>query len=263
MIKDGVVDDFPWLQFTGLKDYFTDHHLLYHIFLIPFIILFGTLFGAKIASVSFAALLVAVVYWFLRSFKIRGALIYILILLSTYPFLFRINLAKSGVLAIIILVLALYVLFKNKPIWLFALSFLYVWTHGSWPVVLGLVVFYCFSSFLVNRKLNLRLFFYCLLGLVAGLIINPYFPDNLIFYWLQTVKIGFLNYQSQISVGAEWYAPTFNELFTGASLVFVLFFVALVGFVFSATKTKHLELRNTSKDVIPAKAGIHIVRILT
>ncbi|MEA3272768.1 MAG: hypothetical protein U9P90_03820, partial [Patescibacteria group bacterium] len=42
-----------------------------------------------------------------------------------------------------------------------------------------------------------------------------------------------------------------------------LFFVALVGFVFSATKTKHLELRNTSKDVIPAKAGIHIVRILT
>lgn len=245
MMRDGIIDDFPWLQFTGLKNYFTDHHLLYHLFLIPFISFFGGLLGTKIASVFFAALLMAIFYWLLKIFEIRGAILYILILLSTYPFIFRINLAKSGVLAIIILLCALYALFKYKPILLFALSFLYVWTHGSWPTVLGLTIFYCFSSFLVNRsevgphqRGPTSLVFSCFLGLVAGIVASPYFPNNLIFYWLQTIKIGFLNYQNEIGVGAEWYASKFNEFFTGSALVFVLFFMGFAGFIYFAIDQK-------------------------
>ncbi|NQU83755.1 MAG: hypothetical protein HQ536_03510, partial [Parcubacteria group bacterium] len=66
LTADGFVKDFPWLQFTGLKDYFTDHHLAYHILLVPFIFFFGPLLGTKIASVFFASLLISVLYLFLK-----------------------------------------------------------------------------------------------------------------------------------------------------------------------------------------------------
>src|SRR3989344_6279113 len=44
MKEQGIIRDFPWLQFTVLKNYYTDHHLLYHIALIPFISILPPLF---------------------------------------------------------------------------------------------------------------------------------------------------------------------------------------------------------------------------
>ena len=51
----GPVFDFPWLQFTVLKDYFIDHHFLYHVLTIPFINLLGDFVGFKFFSALLAA----------------------------------------------------------------------------------------------------------------------------------------------------------------------------------------------------------------
>jgi len=269
LIKEqGVIKNFPWLQFTTLKDYYVDHHFLYHLFLIPFIIFLNPLIGVKLAAIIFAVLLIIIIYWFLKSFKIKGAIFYCLLLLVVNPFIFRINLAKAPVLSILFLILGLYFLFNYRYWLLFILSFFYVWLYGGWPLMFVLTIIFVTIKSLNefwrewNRKevnlikpeqkikikpkikesislffhnffsvKNLRLLLASFNGLSAGLVFNPYFPQNLYFYWQQTIKIGLVNYQNIIGVGAEWYPYKFFDLFSGASLVFILLLVALILFV--------------------------------
>ena len=51
-----LVKDFPWQQFTFLKDSFTDQHFLYHLALAPFVKFLPFPFSLKIASALFATL---------------------------------------------------------------------------------------------------------------------------------------------------------------------------------------------------------------
>src|ERR671916_1958884 len=57
---------FPWLPLTTLnpKDY-VDHHLLFHIFQIPFVAASDPRLGAKIASAILGSLAVLSCYWLL------------------------------------------------------------------------------------------------------------------------------------------------------------------------------------------------------
>ncbi len=291
LIRDqGIVKNFPWLQFTVLKDYYIDHHFLYHVALVPFVTFLDPIVGIKLATATFAALLIIVFYWFLNKFKIKGAFFYSLLTLTLSPFIFRINLAKAGALSIIILLIGLYFIF-NKKYWpLFILSFLYVWTHGSWPLILVLTLFYILADSIIEtsaaptagirsyalgiRKLfqhaafhiqhflraifsrsNIKLFFSCFGGLIAGLIINPYFPKNLIFYWHQIVKIAVINYQEKINVGAEWYSYPFGDLIANSSFVFVL--LVLSSAIFFINLLKYLE----NKKNIPSKNGLETLTL--
>jgi hypothetical protein len=72
-IKSGAFPpQFPWLPLTTLnpKDY-VDHHLLFHIFQIPFVAVSDARLGAKIATAVFGALAVLACYWLLLRYRIR------------------------------------------------------------------------------------------------------------------------------------------------------------------------------------------------
>src|SRR3972149_994710 len=96
-----ILHEFPWLQFTTLKDNFTDHHFLYHIFLIPFVSLLPHLLaGLKFSVVVIGTMVFTVIFWFLKSNKVPFAFILTLILLAAGPYLFRANLAKAPILSL-------------------------------------------------------------------------------------------------------------------------------------------------------------------
>ena len=63
---------FPWLPLTTLnsKDY-VDHHLLFHIFQIPFAASGDPRLGAKIASMIFGSMAVLSCYWLLLRYRVR------------------------------------------------------------------------------------------------------------------------------------------------------------------------------------------------
>src|SRR6185503_3801234 len=87
---------FPWLPLTTLnsKDY-VDHHLLFHIFQIPFAVSPDPRMGAKIASALFGSLAVLSCYWLLLRYRVRYALVWLIALLGcSAPFLFRMNMAR-------------------------------------------------------------------------------------------------------------------------------------------------------------------------
>ena len=238
----GIIKTFPWLQFTILRDTYIDQHFLYHVFLIPFVYLMDPIQGAKLATVILCSGLIILFYLFLRSEKIKFAFVFALILLASMPFIFRINLVKAPVFSIILLLSGVWLMFKNKKWPLAILSFLYVWAYGGFVVVLVAAGAYMVVGLLVDafshgkhipvwrvikRNQELRLFLFCLAGVVAGILVNPQFPQNLIFYWHQLVKIGIINYQNVISVGNEWYPYKFTDLTASTAMISVIVLVAL------------------------------------
>jgi len=64
LISEGtVLKTLPWMQFSTIRDNFTDHQLLYHALMSPFTYFFDPLIGAKIATVVFSVLSILVFYW--------------------------------------------------------------------------------------------------------------------------------------------------------------------------------------------------------
>jgi len=126
-------------------------------------------------------------------------------------------------------------------------SFLAVWLYGGWPILLVMTLIYSGSLKLIDAfqtsafKSGLKKFFsfknffdywqgslWTLLGLAVGLLLNPYFPVNLKFYWVQIVEIALINYQKFINVGNEWYPYGFINLITTNSLIVALFIAGAV-----------------------------------
>lgn len=85
-------------------------------------------------------------------------------------------------------------------------------------------------------KENICLVLSCLLGIICGLILNPYFPQNLYFDWIHIVQIGLKNYQNILPVGVEWYPYEPATFIFDNLLIFLPWLIALSWFVFSFKK---------------------------
>lgn len=261
----GLILDFPYLPFTTLKDYYIDHHFLYHIYLVPFVSILPPLVGVKLAHIFLDCLVVLVFFWLLSRLKVKGAFWWTLLLLFCQSFVFRISLVKAQPFSLIILFLSVYLILTKRYFWLIVLSFLYVWFYGGWFLILILSLLYILVSawdkallswreslferalrkfgFLRVSKIKKFVFDFfrrifavghwkllgaVVVGLVLGIIINPYFPRNLDFYWVHIIKIAFVNFQSKIGVGAEWYPYSVETFFRNMALPFVVALPALV-----------------------------------
>lgn len=219
-IKHGSLKPpFTWLPLTSLnpKDY-VDHHLLFHILQIPFVRSADPRMGAKISSVIFGSLAVFSCYWLLIQHRIRYVLVWLIALLaSSAPFLFRMNMAKAPPLAIVFLVLGTYFLFRKKYWPLFPIALLFTWTYDMFVVLILAAVFWIAVIAWNERRLEMRPLVWVLLGSVAGLVLNPYFPHNLqLLYEHMRIKLTASDFDTK--VGSEWY-PYDSWEFLGNSVV--------------------------------------------
>lgn len=259
LIRDqGVIKDFPWLQFTVLKNSYTDQHFLYHVLLIPFVSFFPPLVGIKLATVFLGVLVILLFYHFLRRFQVKWAFIFSCLLIFINPFIFRISLAKAPSVSLILLIFGLYFIFNHRIKSLFLLSFLYVWFYGGFILIFIATFIYLVVSWVYNRwfkKFNqhrflekifsllgrrfrprenkhtdVKIFLACFFGLLAGLMFNPYFPKNFIFYYHQLIKIGIINYSKIIGVGGEWYHYGFVSLISNTVILSIILVITLVLF---------------------------------
>src|SRR3989441_7971581 len=107
---------FIWLPLTTLNSHdYVDHHLLFHVLLIPFTWFRDLQTGAKVAAALFATIAVFSCYWLVVCYEIRYRLIWLIALLAcSAPFLYRLNMTKAPPFAIIFLVTGAYLLFERK-----------------------------------------------------------------------------------------------------------------------------------------------------
>lgn len=204
MWEEGLRPAFPWLPLTVLNQRdFVDHHFLYHVLLIPFT--FGDLReGAKWASVIFPAFAFLAGWLLLRGQRIPYAALWSLGFLAvSEAFLYRMSMPRAQAVSLLVLLLALHVVLTRRFRWLLPLTFLYVWLYDAFPLILLLAGVYVGATWLLERRFDLAPLGYTALGIALGLVINPYFPNNLIFIYHHLFPK--LTDATAISVGNEWY----------------------------------------------------------
>ena len=231
-IKNGAFPpQFPWLPLTTLnpKDY-VDHHLLFHIFQIPFVAVSDARLGAKIASAIFASLAVLACYWLLLRYRIRYPLVWLLALLAcSAPFVFRLNMAKAPPFTIIYLIIAIHLFFQRKYLLLLPLALVFTWTYDLFVLLLMATFFWVVTLVITEHRLEWRPLLYVMIGCAAGLVINPYFPENLHQLWEHiTIKLTASEFNTK--VGQEWYPYDSWEFIGNTAVACIAMLVGWIAF---------------------------------
>lgn len=211
MRTEGLKPDFPWLPLSILnEEEFYDHHYLFHVALIPFT--FGDLrLGAKWAAVTYSALAFLCVWFLFHRQKVPFAWLWALALLGiSEAFLYRMSITRAQSLSLGFLALGLAWMLEGKYKHLAVLSFLYVWTYNAFPLMIAMAGLYSAAILLIERRIEIRPLLWVGGGILAGLIINPYFPNNLIFTWHHLLPK--LTDATSVRVGNEWYPYDTEQL---------------------------------------------------
>ncbi|HWT02757.1 MAG TPA: hypothetical protein VN256_21090 [Pyrinomonadaceae bacterium] len=213
---------FEWLPLTTLnpRDY-VDHHLFFHFLQIPFT-WFGDLrAGAKVASLVYASLAVLSCYWLIVRYRIRHTLVWLLALLAcSAPFLYRLNMAKAPPVAIVLTVLGIYLLFEKRYLLLLPLAFLFAWTYSLFVMLWAAALIWTCVIGWGERRFEWRPLVWTTVGIVAGFVINPYFPKN-VWLFIQHVVIKATATGFTTEVGQEWYPYESWYLLLNCAVAFV------------------------------------------
>jgi len=238
---------FPWLPLTTLnpKDY-VDHHLLFHIFQIPFVAFSDPRLGAKIASAVFGSLAVLSCYWLLLRHRVRYPLLWLVALLAcSAPFLFRMNMAKAPPLAIVYMIIAIHLFFQRKYLrnyWpLLPLALIFTWTYDLFVLLVMATVFWVITIAITELRFEWRPLVFVLVGCAAGMVLNPYFPHNLQLL-VEHMKIKLTMSDFDTKVGSEWYPYDSWEFLGNSAVACIAMLVGYISFEPSERKRAHYPI---------------------
>lgn len=233
MRQQGLKPRFVWLPMTILNPAsYYDHHFLYHVYLALFVPPNATpealVYGAKVASVVLPALACLAIGWMLRGQGVPGAWLWALGLFAVSDaFLYRMSMPRAQSASLLVLALGLHWLLNRRGWLLLPLGFLYVWLYDGFPLLLVLAAACVAATGATERRLEWKPLAAAGVGIALGLLINPYFPQNLTFIASHLLpKIG----EMSTRVGNEWYPYetwTLVENSAGALAACVLAVLAL------------------------------------
>lgn len=235
MRTEGLKPEFKWLPQSILnEEEFYDHHFLFHAALIPFT--WGDLrLGAKWAAVTFASLaFITIGFLFFRQ-RIPYSWLWAIGLLGiSEAFLYRMSITRAQSLSLALLALAFLWLLERKYRHLAVLAFLYVWMYDAFPLLLALCVLYVVAVAVIERRLEYQPLLYAIAGILLGLLINPYFPDNIIFSFRHMLPK--LMDATSVRVGNEWYPYETGQLLENSLPALAAFTSGVLALGLSAKK---------------------------
>ncbi len=204
---------------------FADQYLLFHLLLMPFT-WFGNLpAGAKWAAIFFASAAVISCFWLLWRYRVRYPLLWLMAFLSSSSvFLERMNMTRAPSISLVFLIAGTFLFFERRYRWLALAGFLYVWTYNLFILLGCMALLWMAVVWWSERRVELAAAGWTFGGILAGLVINPYFPRNLHLFWEN------LTSKAAVSPGAgsEWYAlPSWFLLLSS----FVAFAAMAIGYL--------------------------------
>lgn len=211
MRTEGIKPDFSWLPLSILNAReFYDHHFLFHVLLIPFT--FGDLhLGAKWAAVFFASASFLAIWYLFERQRVPFAWLWALALLGiSDAFLYRMSVTRAQSLSLAVLALGYAWLLEGKYKHLAVLSFIYVWMYDAFPLMIALAGLHLISVALIEQRLEYRPLLYISAGVILGMLLNPYFPENIIFSYRHMLPK--LADATSVRVGNEWYPYETKQL---------------------------------------------------
>ncbi|KAB2866101.1 MAG: hypothetical protein F9K46_03015, partial [Anaerolineae bacterium] len=173
------------VEFTALphtilnQDDFVDHHLLFHLYLAPWIH-YGGMDGAKFATALIGTGVFVATWVLLRGIGVYYPLGWTLLLLGvSSPFIYRLLMTRTQGAALLVLIITLHCLFQRQYRAILPLGFAFAWLYNGFVLLPAIVILYALAVWLERREIVWQPVVLSLSGVVLGLAINPYFPDNL------------------------------------------------------------------------------------
>lgn len=263
MRQEGIKPDFVWLPLSILNaDAYYDHHFLYHLYLALFALVDPALDhghaltqGAKLASMILPALAFVAVWWLLRQQHVPWAALWALGLFAvSEAFLYRMSMPRAQSASLLVLVLGLHWLLHDRYRLLLPLGFLYVWLYNAFPLLLIVAAVYVAAVAVTERRLAWQALLYPALGIGLGLLINPYFPENVTFVMRHILpKIG----ESATRVGNEWYPYETWTLVQNSGYALVAFFVGVLAL---GWREKRIERATLAALLLTAVFGLMLFK---
>ena len=232
--------DFTWLPQTILNaDDFVDHHLLFHLYLAPWIH-YGGMDGAKFATALVAAGVFVAAWVLLRGIGVRYPLVWTFLLLGvSSPFTYRLLMTRTQGAALLVLIITLHCLFQRRYRAILPLAFAFAWLYNGFVLLPAIVVLYALAMWLERREVVWQPVVLSLMGVALGLVINPYFPDNLVFI---SEHLGAkTDLAASIRVGNEWYPYTTEQLLENSRGALILLAFGLLWPSMSRRRADHVS----------------------
>ncbi len=203
----GPLAPFPWTRYSVFSRYFADKDFLYHVFLIPFTYCSDIFFGAKLsAAVGAAVLLLIYALMLVRYCRTKQLIPYFIaaFFLSAH-FLSSISQPRNMVVAIALTFLFIDALIKKDYWVLFLLTLLYSLTHVSGPYLLLFAFIAEAVRFASDGEFSKDTLGAVALGLVAGVLVHPQFPNNLLIFYLNGILVPLFALKWGLELGAEFF----------------------------------------------------------
>jgi hypothetical protein len=236
MLEKGIITDFPWMQFTSLNENFVDKHFLYHVYLMPFTLIENLATGMKIANLILILACFLFFYFLLKKNKIKHPEIWTLIAMSSSSyFIYRLLLGRAITLGVLFILIGIYLMQEKKYKELFALNFIFVWSYAAFPALPMLALIYVIGTYFAEKKAETKIFLSAIAGTITGIIINPYFPKNILLGIQSDLRAATMREMGmQI---AEWTSVSAWNFFTN-NLPLLFLLITITSFIF----IKKLEL---------------------
>lgn len=227
--SQGLIRDLAWLPYTIYSPVFVDDHLLFHLILAPFAsgdpVAGGQLYAAIVAACVFACFT-----HLLLKREVPLPLLWTgLLLAGSTVFLFRLFLVRASGLSLLFLLAGCGLILARRDRWLGPVGFLYAWTYGGFPLLV-VMAGAAWAAGLVSGENRWRAVAWAAAGCAAGLVANPYFPDNLGFLWRSYAEIEFGRFVVTGAVGNEDLPYAASTAVRKAPIAFLITFAAVLAF---------------------------------
>lgn len=227
---------FPWLPLTELNPReYVDHHLFFHILLIPFT-WFGDLrVGAKAAAALFGSLALLSCYWLVIRYKLRYPIVWLVALMAcSSTFLYRMSMTRAQTVSIVLMVAGIYLLFEREYKWLVPLAFIYALTYSLFVSLIAAAFIWAFAALWSKGRWDRNAIWeeakaplFTVAGAVAGFVINPYFPHNIKLFTAHVIMKA-TPFEMPIPVGIEW--DPFDTRYLGGRCI-IAFAAMIAGYI--------------------------------
>ncbi len=247
LTSNDVVREYPWFVFSEWREGFVDGHFGYHLWLVPFVGLWGVETGMRVSAVIGALLAFLTLYYFLRKIDRPSAIWLIYLATLTTEFVWRMSLPRAPSLAVVMMLPFLFAADSHRWRLVGLYSFIFCFVYHGWPVLTLILAGVLAVGFVIERRRFLKQAIigvsWHATGIILGYLINPYFPRNLHFALTDIFVLG-LSSNPNVRAGGEWLPPT-DQGFAKMTIWPTLIAIATLIIVIIAGKTKRRDLINT------------------
>ena len=223
-LKDlGPRYNFHWARFSTFNGNFSDKDFLYHLVLIPFTFFKDIFFGVKVAAFISAVILFLGFYLLLKKYVDKKiAWFFLSCFFLSGHFLGTISSPRPLTLVILINLAAIYFIIQRKYLCLLFTGILYSLIHVTSSLVICYALIIETVRYFDRREFYLKVVIFSFLGILAGFLVHPNFPNNFLVFYLNSILVPIYTMKTGVlELGAEFFPFNTREYFLQYPLVII------------------------------------------